>query len=159
MTTAIHQILSRLNEELSSLDVKLMDSMQTWADRQAAALQEYKNSDEFKTRHDASHKLFEIAGGKYWYGVLKDNDKSTIDHHVYSRCMDLVKLQNDLIESKLIEIGVKEVVTQTFSSTKDGFTGVFMVENDYCRKCFSVNVKFVEGKKTCPELKIKMKVW
>lgn len=141
----MEQIISSLNKTFASYDAEVLESSQKWAEGRVTALKEYKKSPEFL---DISKKgawggmytkLFDIAGGKTWYSIFSSNSKDGIREFVAKNCAAIINKRNVGIANKLTKAGVKEVLSETYIYTPDGFNGTFVVLTDSGKKIVTID--------------------
>lgn len=127
-------IINQLNEVLTPMDAEVLASSQDWARGRVAALAEFKASEEYKTLRGNAWalypKLHEIAGGKTWYAVFTQNSAAAIEDFISKNCAAVVAKRNSMISKKLTAAEVNEVTETTFTTTSDGFNGVFRVNTN-----------------------------
>ncbi len=148
MTNAAEQITARLTEVLAEADAKVLASTIEWAKGRIAALRTFKASDEYRAlRHDhwkLYPRMFDICGGKTWYAVFNGGER-TATEFVTKNCAAAIEKRNASIAAKLTKVGVSAVTSETFTATKDGFNGTFVVETDTGRKAVKVNTILAGG--------------
>ncbi len=148
MNTAIDQIIVSLTEVLADTDAKVLASTLEWANGRRQALAAYKASDEYKVdRRDAWKvypKMFDICGGKTWFSVFNGSADHTVEF-VTKNCAATVAKRNASIAAKLTKAGVTEVVEQSYTTTKDGFNGTYVVNTNAGRKAVKVNTILAGG--------------
>ncbi len=136
-------ILAKLNEIFAPMDTEVLAASQVWAKGRAAALREFKASEEGQALRRDQWKyygrLHAIAGGKTWYNVFNGRNAAMIEEFVEKNCGAIVTKRNATIAAKLEKAGVAEVMSEEFTYSKDGFDGVFVVNTDAGTKRVKIN--------------------
>lgn len=139
MNTATAAILASLNEVFAPMDAEVLASSLVWAKGRCEAIAEFKATEEarpFAERRTANYssqyygKLFAIAGGKTWYNVFRYGYSNAVAEFVTKNCAATVEARNVKIAKKLEAAGVTSLTEATYTSTRDGFNGFFMVETN-----------------------------
>ena len=155
------QIIAKLNEVFAPMDAEVLENTQAWAKRRVAALNEFKQSEEYKSIRGTERyaKLFDIAGGKTWYNVFDGRNASMIEECIVKHCANVAASRNKSIEQKLVKSGVTEVISETFTQTTDGFDGIFVVNTDVGKKVVTINTIYAGGYNVqCLHLRVLVKV-
>jgi len=160
---ATEKIINNLCEVFASMDAEVLAASQIWAKGRVAALREFRESEECKALRRDQHKfyarLFAIAGGKTWYNAFDGRNATMIEELMEKNCAAVVKKRNATIAAKLEKAGVTEVVSESYTHTKDGFDGVFVVNTDAGRKCVTINTIRAGGYNIqCLHLRVLVKV-
>lgn len=83
-------------------------------------------------------RLIEQVGGKTWFNVFDTYSTASVIDFVQKNCANVAKKRNEKITKKLNEAGITEVISNEFTSTSDGFNGVFVVKCDTGEKCVTI---------------------
>lgn len=147
---AIEKIMKELDVVFAPMDAKILEASKKWILERQDAINEYRNSDEWKNSRNRIekglyHKLFDIAGGKSWYNVIEGRNDEMLMEFVEKNCASIAKKRNASIAKKLEKAGVKEVVSQELSISSDGFNGVFYVQCDVGLKKVSIESIYAGG--------------
>lgn len=143
---AVQEIMNKLDEIFAEMDAKVLESSKKWALERQAAVYEFLRSDEAKEmKMQKYQKAFDIAGGKGWYNVIYGNSDEYILAFVEKNCAAIVKKRNANIAKKLEKAEVKEVISNEFSRSNDGFNGVFHVKCDNGVKKVSIESIYAGG--------------
>lgn len=146
---AIDQITTKLEEVFAPMDAKVLEGTQAWAKGRVAAIKEFQASDEYQSIRFNAWKLYgrlhSIAGGKTWYNLLSGNSPATIKAFVQKNCKAIADRRNASITAKLVKAGVTEVISEEFTSTNDGFNGVFVVNTDAGKKKVTIETIYAGG--------------
>lgn len=141
----IKQITDSLEAILAPMDAEVLEASKLWAKGRVAALKEFKASEEYKVLNAKGawggvyDKLFAIAGGKTWYNVFDGRNATMIEEFVEKNCKAIAQKRNASITAKLVKAGVSEVMSHSYTHTKDGFDGTFVVNTDKGRKVVTIN--------------------
>lgn len=130
---AVAQITTALDAFFAEQDAKVLESEIEWALDRKKAIGEFWLSDERKQIHDQFRlyeKLFAIAGGKTWYGILHENTKDGLVKFMTKNHENTVAKRNAKIAIKLIKAGVESVETAEVGYCEDGFNGHFKINGD-----------------------------
>lgn len=158
-------ILAKLAEVFAPMDAEVLAASKEWARGRVVALKEYKASEEYAAISKKGawggmyDKLFAIAGGKTWYNVFTGNTASAIEAFVTKNCAAIVAKRNASIAAKLLKAEVTEVLSEEFTSTRDGFDGVFVVNTNTGKKVVTINTIRAGGYNVqCLHLRVLVKV-
>ena len=163
MATTTQQIINSLNEVFKKFDDEVLESSKKWAQERAAAIREFKMSDEAKhLRRDQYAyyaKLYAIAGGKTWYNAFDGRSKSMIEEFMEKNHQNTIDKRNASIAKKLEKAGVTEVLSEEYVYTKDGFNGIFRVNTDAGVKRVNIDTIYAGGYNIqCLHLRVLVKV-
>ena len=161
MTTSA--IINKINEVFSNMDAEVLAASQVWAKGRVAALREFKASDEGRAMSRDQWKyygrLHAIAGGKTWYNVFNGRNAAMIEEAIEKNCAAIVDNRNATIAAKLEKAGAKEVISEEFTYSNDGFNGVFAVNTDTGIKRVIINTIFAGGYNIqCLHLRVLVKI-
>ena len=156
-------IMTKLNEIFAPMDAKVITSTKEWAKGRNQAISDYWSSEECKALRgnptSRYEKLYSIAGGKSWYDVLYGNSDEGIDEFVIKNCETINKKRNAKIAAKLEKLGIKDVVSEEFSHTNNGFNGVFVINTDNGKKRVMIETILAGGYNVqCLHLRVLVKV-
>jgi hypothetical protein len=138
------QLSAKLNELFADLDDEVLQSSKQWAIDRVQALKEFKQTEEYKELNKKGawggvyDKLFAIAGGKTWYTLFSRSSATQIEEFVVKNCKAIADKRNASIATKLAKAGVKEVISEEFTHSRDGFNGIFIVHTDAGNKCVTI---------------------
>ena len=109
-TTAFDQMTAALAAEFAVIDAAFVEASQVWATARAAAVKEFRSSDEWtkNVRSDSwgvYEKAFRIAGGKTWFNVFNSNSAAGIAAFVAKNCAAVIASRNARIAAKLQAVG------------------------------------------------------
>lgn len=145
--SAVNQIFQALNEMFVELDAKMLSNQMNWAKSRVEAIKEWKANPENDSRkmgtwewHD---KLFNVAGGKTWYNILRYGFTKTVEDFIIKNCKATAEVRNAKIAKKLE--GVTEVLSTEVSYSNDGFNGTFKVNTDKGIKTVNINTIYAGG--------------
>lgn len=160
---AVKKILTSLEEVFAPMDAEVLASSQAWAKGRAEALKEFKASEEYQALRGNTWalygKLHAIAGGKTWYAVFTGNSTAGIEEFMAKNCAMTVASRNARIAKQLEKAGVTEVASTTYTQTRDGFDGVFVVNTNSGSKTVTVNTIRAGGYNIqCLHLRVLVKV-
>ena len=133
---AINQITEALEVFFAEQDQRIADSDVEWAKGRVAAIREFKDAQWAKPRADRlpQHrfypKLFAIAGGKTWYNLFNGRALNDVEERVRAMAEQAAKARTQKIAAKLVEAGIEKVESAKIGYCKDGFQGVFIINND-----------------------------
>ena len=157
----VQQITDSLEAIFAPMDAEVLKATKVWAKGRVAALKEFKASEEYKVLNAKGawggvyDKLFAIAGGKTWHTVFTSRNSVMIDEFVEKNCKATAEKRNASITAKLVKAGVSEVLSQTYTRTKDGFDGTFVVNTNKGRKVVTINTIRAGGYNIqCPHLRV-----
>ena len=146
--TPAAQIMNALAEVFAPMDVRVTAESIEWAKGRRAAIREFSANATREERRDQwgyYGKLHALAGGKTWYNALNGRNDAMIEEFMTKNCAATAEARNANIAAKLAKAGVTEVTETTFTQTKDGFNGTFVVMTDAGRKVVTVNTIFAGG--------------
>lgn len=162
---AIETITTKLNEVFKPLDEKVLAESKKWARERQEAIWDFEKSDEcqelrrVKNTWKRYDRLFTIAGGKSWYQVFTSYIGEQLDDYIAKNCRSIAAKRNASIAAKLNKAGVTEVVSEEFTSTNDGFDGLFIVNTDAGQKKVTINTVYAGGYNIqCLHLRVLVKV-
>lgn len=163
MTATTQQIIDSLNQVFKKYDDEVLESSKEWAQGRAAAIREFKMSEEAKLLRRDQHayyvKMFALAGGKSWYNAFDGRSKSMIEEFMEKNHQTTIGKRNASIAKKLEKAGVTEVLSEEYVYTKDGFNGVFRVNTDAGVKRVSIDTIYAGGYNVqCLHLRVLVKV-
>lgn len=122
-------MLNALATAFVEMDAEVLARQTEWALGRAAALKEFKASEEYETLRRNAWKLyprlFSIAGGKGWYNVLNGSSEAAIRSFVVENCKAIADKRNATIVSKLKKNDITSIGALEFARTDDGFDGYF----------------------------------
>ena len=133
---AVLTITQQLAPLFAEQDAQIADRDVAWALDRAAALREFRSTDEFKALSARGawggmyDKLFDIAGGKTWYSVFNGNSSAGIEDFARKNAAATAAKRNAKIAAKLAKAGVTEITNAEVGYCKDGFHGVFHINGD-----------------------------
>ena len=131
---AIVEILNKLNEVFADFDKKVLEDSINWAFNRRNKLSEYMNSPEYKDKSVPYsvryNKAVDIAGGKVWYNAMYGSNLEMLENFVIKNCEAISKRRNASIAKKLEKAGVKEVISEEFIISANGFEGYFGINCD-----------------------------
>lgn len=134
MNSVVDKIMNKLDEIFKPLDEKVLESTKVWALERRDAIYAFKKSDFYRDysipRHVRVEKLYEISGGKTWYNNIEGRSDENILEIVEKNCANIVKKRNESIAKKLDKVGVKEVISEEFAFSDNGFHGYFGINCD-----------------------------
>ena len=139
------QLSTKLNELFADLDAEVLESSKQWAVGRVKALKEFKQTEDYKELNKKGawggvyDKLFDIAGGKTWYTLFTQFSATQIEEAVVKNCKAIANKRNANIAVKLTKAGVKEVISEEFTHSRDGFNGIFIVHTDAGNKCVTID--------------------
>lgn len=147
---ATNRITQKLEEVFAPMDAEVLIASQRWAKERTQAICDYLNCNENKKlRRIDTHKfhdgLYAIAGGKTWYNALYGSSDEQINTYVTRNCEAITKKRNTRIASKLNNAGVTTIISEEFTSTSNGFNGVFMVNSDKGQKKVTISTVYSGG--------------
>lgn len=152
MNTAIAAIIADLNEVLKDLDAAQVIKSKEWAKARGAAIKEFKASNKFRdetgritNQHGYYGALFEVAGGKTWYGVFNGRNAAMIDEFMEKNCQAIVEKRNVNIAKKLAKEEVTAVTGTEYVRTSDGFRGTFEVQTNKGLKTVTIETIYAGG--------------
>lgn len=161
----ITTITAKLETLFAPMDAEVLAASQEWAIGRVAALKAYKETEEYKELNKKGAwggvytKLFDIAGGKTWYTVFTQNGKSGIENFVAKNCAAIVAKRNANIAAKLTKAGVEALVSEEYTSTRDGFNGVYVVNTNTGKKVVTIDTIRAGGYNVqCLHLRVLVKV-
>lgn len=148
--SAITEILASLNEIFVPMDEKVLEETKVWAKERVAAIKEYRYSVDIAARramgeHAYYARLFAAAGGKTWFGIFDGRNEQMINKIVEKNCQMIAANRNASIAKKLEKAGVTSVQETTFTHTKDGFNGTFVVETNKGTKRVTIETIYAGG--------------
>lgn len=163
MNQAQQTIAAKLVEMFAEFDADVLESSKKWAVGRAAALREFKASDEYQAiRRDAFKlyaRLHDIAGGKTWYAVFNGNSDAGIEAFMVKNCAATVEKRNAMIANKLVKAGVNEVISEEYVRMQDGFNGTYVVMTDSGKKVVTIQTIIAGGWNIqCRHLRVLVKV-
>jgi hypothetical protein len=136
MNNAINSIIASLETLFAEQDAKIAADDVRWAMGRVAAIKEFKASEKYAELRKKGAwggmypALFEIAGGKTWYGIFTQNSPAGIAEFMAKNSAATAEKRTAKIASKLLKAGVEHVESATVAYTKDGFQGVFIVNGN-----------------------------
>lgn len=148
MTTthaAVTAIIKSLDEVFAPMDAEVLAATLVWAEERTAAVAAWRATDEAKalahSRDSWAYygRIFHLAGGKSWYQALNGRNQAGRAEVVTKNCAAVAAKRNAGIARKLQAEGVTSVESTTYTRTKDGFDGTFVVLTDAGRKVVTVN--------------------
>lgn len=134
--TAVNQIIEAVGTFFAEQDAKIADADVAWAMGRAAALKEFKASEEHRVLMKKGawggvyDKMFDIAGGKTWYQLFSGNTPAAIEAFMRKNAKAIADKRNAKIAAKLVKAGVESVVSAEVGYCTDGFNGVFRINGE-----------------------------
>lgn len=150
MDNAINTIMDRLAEIFGEMDAKVLSSSLVWAAGRTAAIKEFEAIEENKVMRSANawefyKRVYNIAGGKTWYGICGQNGPARRDEFVTKNCAATAASRNAKIAKQLAKAEVTEVEGSEFVWTADGFNGIFRVSTNAGSKVVKINTVYAGG--------------
>lgn len=147
--TKFAEITAALAPLFAEFDAKVADDARAWGLARAAAVRDFKASDEGRAlardQYAYYGRLFSIAGGKTWYGVFNGRNDAMISDFMDANTARTIEKRNATIAAKLEKAGVDAVVSVETSRTADGFNGRFVVNTDAGRKVVTIETIYAGG--------------
>lgn len=142
-------IINKLSEILAPIDAKVCENTKEWAKGRKAALIEFKQSNEYQelrsNRYALYKRLFAIAGGKGWYNDFTTRSWNDVERIIEKNCAATAQKRNLTITKKLESAGVKEIISENWIHTNDGYDGFYKVNTDQGPKSITINTIFAGG--------------
>ena len=160
---AIATIIESLNKVLAPLDAANLERCQEWAKARCQALVDFNKSDEAKALSGNSWALyrarFGICGGKTWWNVFNGGYHQGVRGFIIKNCAAGVEKRNYKIAAKLADASVTAVHSEVFTSTSDGFDGMFEVDTDKGQKLVTIRTIYAGGHNIqCLHVRVLVKV-
>ena len=149
MNHTTQNIMNKLSEILAPIDAKVCENTKEWAKGRKVALSEFKQSSEYQelrsNRYALYKRLFAIAGGKGWYDAFTTRSWDDVERIIEKTCAVTTQKRNLTITKKLESVNVKEIISENWISTSDGYNGFYRVNTDQGSKSISINTIFAGG--------------
>lgn len=166
MTPAATAILASLNEVFAPMDAEVLASSLVWAKGRCEALAAFKASEEVAAKRKTKDftwwyypQMFTICGGKTWFQVFNGGFTPRVEEFVTKNCAATVEARNVKIAKKLEAAGVTSLTETTYTQTRDGFNGFFVVETNAGTKKVTVQTVRAGGYNIqCLHLRVLVKV-
>ena len=161
MSQVTETIITSLNNVFKKFDDEVLESSKRWAIERAAAVREFKSSEEYKNLNcwQVYDRLYAIAGGKTWYNIFDGRSKSMIEAAVEKNHNSIISKRNASIAKKLEKASVTEVVSEEYVFTRDGFNGIFIVNTNSGSKRVTIDTIYAGGYNVqCLHLRVLVKV-
>ena len=132
LTTITQQLAPLFAEQDAIVEARDVD----WALGRAEALREFKATDEYRALSAKGawggvyDKLFDICGGKTWYGVFNGSSNAAIEEFARKNAQSRAAKRNAKIAAKLATAGVTEVIDAKVGYCRDGFNGWWRINGD-----------------------------
>lgn len=152
MTYAILKtIMTELSAKFADMDAKIEEDSVRWGLERKQAVRDYMHKEEFnkiKTEQgtQAAYAMgFAIAGGKTWYNVFYGRNDEMVAEFMRKNAKATATKRNASIAKKLEKAGVTELLETTYTDTKDGFNGVYVVNTDAGKKVVTIQSIYAGG--------------
>lgn len=147
--TPTDAITAALAPLFAEFDEKVYADARAWGLARAAAVREFKASDEGRalSRDQYAYygRLFSIAGGKTWYGVFNGRNDAMISEFMDANTARMIEKRNATIAAKLAKAEIGSVASVETSRTADGFNGRFVVDTNAGRKVVTIDTIYAGG--------------
>jgi hypothetical protein len=161
MKNSIQTMINELAAVFAVMDSKVLADSIEWANKRAAQIAEYKALPEYKklNAYDRAYKVIELAGSKTWSGPLVYGTDESRAIFCKEYCEAVIASRNAKMVKKLDKAGVENVLSSSFTHTRDGFNGVFEVNTDKGNKIVEVQTIYAGGYNVqCAHLRVLTKI-
>lgn len=140
----VKKILEQLSIIFVDIDKTILEKTTAWVHRRINALNELRNTDEFKALKFTNRYLkeVEICGGQFWYNAITGGNLTEI---ISKNCKSVAESRNSLIESKLANLDIQEILSNEYSHTNDGFNGTFRINTNTGEKVVTISTIYAGG--------------
>jgi hypothetical protein len=128
--TAAEKLLNSLNTILAGFDKKVLEDTKEKMLERRLKLHEYKKNTEYSFSSEYYSALYDICGGKTWYNIINNHSEEDLLIIIEKNCANVVKKRNASIAKKLEKAGITEVLEEKYSTTSDGYNGVYTINTD-----------------------------
>lgn len=115
-----------LNKAFAELNEEMLDRQTAWVLRRKEALNEYRKG-KSSPRAWCYDEMFEIAGGKGWYGVITEHGEKGMMEYVVKNVAATIAKRDARIIAALDKKGVDTIPAFELTHISDGVEGVFKV--------------------------------
>lgn len=163
MNNALTNIVKQLDEVFKDLDERLVKESVEWVMKHYHAYMDYMNSDENADRSlsydERSKREIYIAGGATYRNMFNHHSEDEIKKRATKKAKSVIQSRNTAIANKLIKAEITEVLDSHFTSTHDGFDGIFKVETNKGPKKVTISTIYAGGYHIqCFHLRVLVKV-
>lgn len=148
MSATFKNIMNSLSSHFGVYDEQYVNRMIVWILNRKSALVEFKQQPDYKHMdvYQKYAKLHAMCGGKTWYGIINDNNVTSLENIARKICADNITSRNEKITIKVESIGASEVIGDGDVVTcADGFNGVFYVKTDVGQKRVEIKTVLAGG--------------
>lgn len=146
-TNNIKAIASKLEEILKPTDEKILEDSKRWILERKQAIKDFKATEEYKKLATGNRylKMFDLAGGKGWYNMIDGRCEADILKMMEKDCATTAAKRNLSIAAKLEKAEVTEIISEEWTSTNDGFNGVYVVNTNNGKKIITIETILAGG--------------
>jgi hypothetical protein len=161
MKDSLKTMFDELGAVFAEMDSVVLANTIDWANKRAAQIAEYKALPEYRklNAYDRAYKVIELAGSSAWSRALVYGTDESRVKYCKEYCEAVIANRNAKMVKKLDKAGVENVLSSSFTHTRDGFNGVFEVNTDKGNKIVEVQTIYAGGYNVqCAHLRVLTKI-